>query len=80
MSKLKEWFKRNWNTEDSIDGLIRVEREFINANRQRAIEHLNNLGWNILSTDERVCFYSFKIQKGEHIINSVGIKEALLIK
>lgn len=60
----------------NIDDLVDEESAFVDENAPKAVAHLSRLGWRILSTDRRIFFYSFKIQKGD-FIHEVSIREAL---
>lgn len=76
MKKIVNWLKKNWNCESNLDGMFRVENEFIKANEVAAEENLRKLGWNILSTDTRIAFFGYRIQK-ENMIHDISLREAL---
>lgn len=71
--KIKEYFR------SELDRLIDTESVFISANKTIAENLLKELGWNILSTDDRVCFFGYKIQKGDKIYK-VSLREVLKLK
>lgn len=74
---IKAWWKKNMRSD--LDRIFEQENAFINKHRDAAIKNLESLGWAIISRDERVAFYGFRIQKGEHI-HRVSLREALEIK
>lgn len=63
----------------SLDQAFEEEGAYIKQHYNAARANLNKLGWQVLSEDTRLAFFSFKIQKGEHI-HRVSLREALLMK
>lgn len=60
----------------NIDEIVDEQSDFVRENAPKAVAHLESLGWRILSTDRRIFFYSFKVQKGD-FIHEVSVREAL---
>ena len=75
------FLKKIWREmrRDSLTEMLDAEDKFIDENEPAALENLKRLGWAILSTDKRICFYSYRIQKGEHI-HDVSLREALAMQ
>lgn len=72
--RFKKWWKEN--TRDHIDAMFEDESKFIDENEPAALANLERLGWAVINTDKRIAFYSYRIQKGEHI-HEVSLREAL---
>lgn len=70
------WQKIRKAFRSDLDVTFEKAAEEIREKAPKAEARLKELGWNILSVDTRIVFYSFKIQKGEHI-HRVSIDEAL---
>jgi hypothetical protein len=77
MDRIKSFFRSIFSS--NIDDLCDELRQSISENSPRAEENLKKLGWNIISVDRRLFFYSYRIQKGDSI-HTVSITEALLMK
>lgn len=73
MEKIKNWFKEEFKHHPDA---FEVENKFLNEHKGEAVIHLEHLGWNILSTDRRIAFYGYRIQKGDKIYE-VSLREAL---
>jgi len=72
----KNLFKVKGGLLDTLDEELEKLQEYINENEGKAIENLKKLGWTILSTDKRLAFYGYKIQKNDHICE-VSLNEAM---